>query len=317
MDLKIDQPKIRTLFMYYNIVLTGVWIMRAPQAFAMPFMVVLHAGLAYLFLEWPRMGIGAPRPWRILSRFFPFLVWALAWSEIGWMYDLARPVVHDGTIRSLDLALVGFHLNENLALLAPWSFVREVMGLSYLSYYLLVLGPPVVLAFKGRSRELEDYTFGLISTYLVCFVIYLVVPVLGPRDLALAAGHTAQQVGGLFGPLIDAIFAAGDSLGTAFPSSHCAGSVAAALLVRRHFGRITGLLCFLWAGFIVVSTVYTNNHYAVDAAAGVLVAVMTSKLISLYGARSIRKTVPPAYSLSENGMGLSGRRDSERKGGLS
>ena len=78
---------------------------------------------------------------------------------------------------------------------------------------------------------------------------------------------------------MQAFFAAGDSLGTAFPSSHCAASVAAALLVRRHFGNRAGVVAGVWAGMIVMSTIYTNNHYGIDALAGVLLALTTVGLV--------------------------------------
>jgi membrane-associated phospholipid phosphatase len=284
MDLKNETPGVESLFMIYNVILAGVWVMRAAQESVTPFMVFLHVGLACLFMEVGRPKSNAPVFSRILRGFYPFVIWTLAWTEIGWLYNLTQPVVYDGAVRAADLAMFGTHLNESLADLAPWSPMRNMMGFTYLSYYLLILVPPAVLALRKRGRELEYHTLGLMFTYLACFVIYLVMPVLGPRDLAQAAGNIAPGVGGFFGPVIDAFFAAGDSLGTAFPSSHCAGSVAAAYLVRRHFGKYVGWCAVCWAGLIVVSTVYTNNHYLADSVAGVALALITQNMLSIYAA---------------------------------
>jgi len=317
MDIKNNKPGIEILFMAYNVILAGVWVLRAGQESVTPIMVLLHVGLAFLLLELPRVGSETRLSVRILARIYPFLMWTLAWSEIGWLYGLTLPVVHDGSIMALDLALMGFHLNEELSSSFSWAWLRNIMGFSYLSYYLLILGPPVALALRRRERELEYHTFGLLATYLVCFVIYLVLPVLGPRDLAHSTGDLAQGVGGLFGPVINAFFEAGDSLGTAFPSSHCAGSVAAAILVRRHFNRTMGLIATIWAGFIVVSTVYTNNHYAIDAVAGVATAVMTQKLVSLYMSRPSRKAIPVILGVTRTGLNLSNHQQPGRKGELS
>ncbi len=292
MDINNNKPGIELVFMAYNVILAGVWVLRAGQESVTPLMVFLHVGLAFLFLELPRVGSETRLPLRILGRSYPFLMWTLAWSEIGWLYNLTLPIVHDGSIKAADLVILGFHLNEEMSSFLSWTWLRNIMGLSYLSYYLLILGPPAALALRRRDRELEYHTFGLLTTYMVCFVIYLVLPVLGPRDLAHSAGGVAPGVGGLFGPVINAFFEAGDSLGTAFPSSHCAGSVAAALLVRRHFSGTTGLVASVWAGFIVVSTVYTNNHYAIDAVAGVAIAVLVQKLVSMYMSRPLGKTGP-------------------------
>ncbi len=313
MDLKNEKPGIEILLMAYNVILAGVWVLRAGQEAVTPLMVFLHIGLAFLLLELPRVGPDTRLPWRILGRIYPYLLWTLAWSEIGWLYNLTLPVVHDASIKAADLAILGFHLNEEMSTFLSWTWLRNIMGLSYLSYYLLILGPPVALALRRRERNLEYHTFGLLATYLVCFVIYLVLPVLGPRDLAHATGEVARGVGGLFGPVINAFFEAGDSLGTAFPSSHCAGSVAAALLVRRHFSRTTGLIVSIWAGFIVVSTVYTNNHYAIDAVAGVAIAVLVQKFVSLYMSGPIRRTVPVPMDVVGTGL----IHESGRKGELS
>jgi membrane-associated phospholipid phosphatase len=317
MDIRNNKPGIEIVFMAYNVILAGVWVLRAGQESVTPLMVFLHVGLAFLLLEMPRVGSETRFSLRILARFYPYLMWTLAWSEIGWLYNLTLPLVHDGSIKAADLAILGFHLNEEMSSFLSWTWLRNIMGLSYLSYYLLILGPPVALALRRRERELEYHTFGLLSTYLVCFVIYLVLPVLGPRDLAQSTGEVATGVGGLFGAVINAFFDAGDSLGTAFPSSHCAGSVAAALLIRRHFSRTTGLIASIWAGFIVVSTVYTNNHYAIDAVAGVAIAILVQILVSLYMSRPSSIPAPVTLRVVGTGLNLPGQNGPGRKGELS
>ena len=316
MDLKNEKPAVEILFMAYNVVLGGIWVLRAAEQSVTPLMVFLHVVLAFLFMEMPRLRTDTGVLWKILRRLYPFVLWSLAWSEIGWLYNLTSPMVFDPAVKALDLALFGIHLNQVLAGVLDWQLLRNVMGFSYLSYYLLILGPPLLLGLKGRLRDLEFHTFGLLSTYVVCFLIYLVMPVLGPRDLALAAGETAVGVGGLFGPLINAFFEAGDSLGTAFPSSHCAGSVASALLVRRHFGR-AGRLALVWAGFIVVSTVYTNNHYAIDAVAGVATAMLTVKLAAALSSGHPVKPSRKILGMGAGSLNLPGRQESGTKGGLS
>jgi membrane-associated phospholipid phosphatase len=317
MDLKREFTQVDLLFMAYNFLLAGVWLLRAGTEPVMPLMVCLHALVTALLVVKPRTDEGSRWPRRILEHLSPYLMWVLAWSEIGWLYRLTQPVVHDGGILALDRALFGFHLNQELSTLLPWEWLASVMGFSYLSYYLLILGPPVVLAFLRRERELSRHTLGLMSTYLACFLVYLLMPVLGPREVTAAAGEVAIVAGGAFETAINTFFAAGDSPGTAFPSSHCAASVAAALLVGRHFGRIAGRLALAWAGFIVISTIYTNNHYAVDAVAGVGLAVLVQTLVipGTHGSREKMDTEAPG--LEGSGINRSCRREKKWKGGWS
>ena len=74
------------------------------------------------------------------------------------------------------------------------------------------------------------------------------------------------------GALEDALRDRGDSPGTAFPSSHVAGVFAAALIARRWTPRALGYLWIIAACGVALSTIYTQNHYAVDVVYGMAVA---------------------------------------------
>lgn len=315
MDLKNEKPAVEILFTIYNLALAGVWALRAAPESVTPAMVFLHVTLAFLFMEMPRVPADAGRFRKVLHGVYPFVLWSLAWSEIGWLYDLTTPVIHDPAVQAAELALFGIHLNHVMPGLLDWGWLRELMGLSYLSYYLLILGPPLVLGLKGRREDLESHTLGLMTTYLTCFLIYLAMPVLGPRELALAAGETAAGVGGIFGAVMDTLFEAGDSPGTAFPSSHCAGSVASALLVRRHFHQ-AGWAALVWAGLIVMSTVYTNNHYAIDAVAGIGTAILALKLAAFLRSGHTERSPRKVLGVGGTSRDFADRHGAGSKGGL-
>ena len=71
--------------------------------------------------------------------------------------------------------------------------------------------------------------------------------------------------------LVRGLINRGDSWGSAFPSSHVAASMAAALLALRHW-RPLGLVLLPFAMCIVVGVVYFQVHYAIDALAGLAIA---------------------------------------------
>ncbi len=277
MDLRqCNWRGLSLLFAAYNIVAGAIWILRA--GFTSPALIALglHLVLAGLLVTAARsLTSDRPVPHLSLALLVPWILWLLSWGEIGWLYETASPVYHDPAVMRWDLAVFGTHWNDSLSSLLPGRFWWESLTGVYLSYYLLILGPPLVLVLLRRWDTLFNHTFGLMLTYLGCFTIYLILPVQGPRDVALAAGGlSAAEFQGFFPPLMDAIFRSGDSLGTAFPSSHCAGATAAALLCRRHFSGRTGLACGVWATLIVISTIHTNNHYAIDALAGIGLATL-------------------------------------------
>jgi len=277
MDLKYANWRgLSYLFAAYSLIAGAYWLLRAGPTMTAGGAFGLHLAIAGGL-------IAAARNWKPKNRLAekvivlltPWVLWLLAWSEIGWLFEFAAPEYFDPAAARLDRALFGVHWNELLPALWSGRLWREFMTGIYLSYYLLILGPPLILIWRRRHTCFLNYTSGLMFTYLGCFTIYLMFPVQGPRDMALASGTiSAVDFVGFFPRIMDFVFRTGDSLGTAFPSSHCAGATAAALLCRRHFRGRAGLLCAAWAVLIIISTVHTNNHYAIDAVAGVGLAIL-------------------------------------------
>jgi membrane-associated phospholipid phosphatase len=208
--------------------------------------------------------------WRL---FLPYVLWVICWLEVGWLRGLASPTVHDAGIVAIDRAVFGAHWHDRLGELWPGAGVAEAMQAIYLSYYALVLGPPLVLALRGRHGDCARYTGAVMATYLVCFLVYTVHPVLGPRIMA-ATTPGAGPDSGLVAGFAEGLRRAGDVPGTAFPSSHCAGALAAALAAGEFLSRRRRIALLVWAALISISTVHTGNHYALDAAAGLLLAVV-------------------------------------------
>lgn len=275
MDLKPVIPRNLGLgLIAYGGVAAVVWGVRAgmsaPALWAIWLHVLVAGGLAVATFGWGQGRQTAAGPvvaWWAAP--IPWILWLLSWSEIGWLYTVAPPGYHDALVGRLDLAVFGAHLHITLParLAGPWW--GEGLTAVYLSYYGLVLGPPLVHALRGRAAAFWRHSAGLILTYLGAFTIYLLWPVNGPRDVDPASGLAgAREAGGILTAAMEALFRAGDSQGTAFPSSHCAGAVAAALLCRGCFGRRTERLITIWALLIVVSTIHTQNHYAIDSLAG-------------------------------------------------
>lgn len=211
----------------------------------------------------PATGGGA---WRLL---LPWLLWLGAWCELGWLYEAAGRAPLDVLAAAADGAVFGLHWHERLPEVLAGPLADNVMQFAYLSYYGLVLGPALLMAVRGRRADCARYTHIVTATYLLCFTLYLLVPVQGPRAML---GDAAVPEEGALAGFADLLRRTGDSDGTAFPSSHCAGAVAAALAAGAHLSRRGRLALAAWAALIVVSTVYTANHYAIDSAAGVLAA---------------------------------------------
>jgi len=132
--------------------------------------------------------------------------------------------------------------------------------------------PPAEGWVVAGRRGGKSLIAALVATYLACFTIYTILPVLGPRIVA-AATEGGSGGGGLVAGLAEGLRQAGDVPGTAFPSSHCAGALAAALAAGEFVSRRLRAVLVAWAVLVSVSTVYTGNHYALDAVAGVILTL--------------------------------------------
>jgi len=186
---------------------------------------------------------------------------------------------HDAPIAAWDLAIFGGPWHARLSEVLGGAAVGQAMQFFYLSYYGIVIGPLVVFVLQGRIAATERYTLNVMAAYLACFVVYLVFPVVGPRALAAAAAGPPAVPDGLAG-FAETLRRLGDSHGTAFPSSHCAAALAAALAATFRSSRWARTGMVVWALLIAVATVYTGNHYTLDSAAGVVLALAVRRALA-------------------------------------
>jgi membrane-associated phospholipid phosphatase len=153
-----------------------------------------------------------------------------------------------------------------------WPSWMLVYGSLYMSGFLLPL-----LVVRGRAlirQSLKAYLFVMIVSY----AIFLAYPTVAPRDEAVVVHDLATWSLRLFYDL--------DQPYGCFPSLHVAYSfVAAFACLRMHRG--VGLAACGWAVLIGVSTVYTKQHYVVDALAGAAIGVAAYLLFLRAGPRLV------------------------------
>jgi membrane-associated phospholipid phosphatase len=143
------------------------------------------------------------------------------------------------------------------------------MYAAYCSYYILLIGLPLWYWLSRRREALADIAFRILLVYAACAVCYLIFPVIGPAPLPPVVDAIRH---GAFFEISAAVQRAGDSLGTSLPSTHAAGSMTLALAAWRWLPRRVAVAAAGLAVAIAFATVHTQNHYAIDAAAGVLLA---------------------------------------------
>ncbi len=124
---------------------------------------------------------------------------------------------------------------------------------------------------------------------------FLFFPVAGPRYAFSLTSNAATQVWPA--RIAQRVLDAGDSWGAAFPSSHVAGAAVATLCALR-FWRPLGWVLLPWMVGLVFAVVYGQFHYAIDAIAGLVVAVVVVTSLNAGVARARARTPAPSPSPS-------------------
>lgn len=177
---------------------------------------------------------------------------------------------HDSAIQRLEQAVFGASPAAVWAGQAPWPGLSELLHLAYLSYYLIIYLPPLVAYLRHHDEAFDRTVAALAAVFSVCFVIFAVYPVVGPRYLWPAPQGIPD---GPIRRLVLGILGAASAKGSAFPSSHVAVSVVQTAIALRWQRRVgAGLL--VATVLLAVATVYGGFHYAVDAIAGVMVGLV-------------------------------------------
>jgi membrane-associated phospholipid phosphatase len=205
-----------------------------------------------------------------LADWLPLLLVPFLYGELA--YVIGDATLRDPIVQQWEAALFGGQPARALAGSLANVVLSELLHVGYLLYYPIVYVPPLVLYLTGRRPQFERMTYAVMLTYTICFLIFAMFPVEGPR---YAWGPPPSVPTGPMRSLTVAILEQGSSRGTAFPSSHAAVAAAQAVLtLRSHLGL--GIVVTATSVLLMIGAVYGGFHYAVDVLAGAFVGIVVA-----------------------------------------
>ena len=178
----------------------------------------------------------------------------------------------------------------------PSPVFSELMDLGYASYYPMIAAV-ALFYFLCRYREFERCAFIIMAGFFLYYVIFILVPVVGPTFYYRAVGvediargvfpnlhgyfnlhqeclPSPGYVDGIFYQLVEDAKEAGERPTAAFPSSHV-GVSTILMWLAWHARNRRLLLCMLpFYVLLCLATVYIQAHYAIDAIAGLLTGTL-------------------------------------------
>lgn len=299
--LKIENKPRRGL-------MAAEWVMMAYTAFTLLLVLFTYTKLANPeAMIWGRakavcLTLGLWMVYRLVPcRLTKFMRVVLQLILLAWWYpdtyELNRIFPNlDHVFATMEQDLFGFQPALVFAARWPSPVVSELMDMGYASYYPMIVAV-VFYYFVYRYREFERCAFIILAAFFAYYVVFDLVPVVGPTFYYKAVGLEEIAKGvfpnvhdyfnthqaclpspgyepGFFYGLVEDAKAAGERPTAAFPSSHVGISTVCLLLAWRSGSRrlLLGMLPFY--AFLCLATVYIQAHYAVDAIAGLLTGVL-------------------------------------------
>ena len=172
------------------------------------------------------------------------------------------------TVQGWELGLFGGS-SPAQTLARPPLLLSELLHLSYLSYYFIIYLPPILLWARKREQAFWHTTAALMAVFAICYLIFTVFPVQGPRYV------WAPPLNVPSGPVRAfalSLLQAGSSRGTAFPSSHVAVAFTQTV-VALYWQRTVGIACLVLSVLLGIGAVWGGFHYGVDVLAGAVLGL--------------------------------------------
>lgn len=233
---------------------------------AVPVFLLLHVGL--LGVMWYAMLRGAGG-WTLAAEFLPLAAIPFLYAELPYLMAAFGGGFHDAIVQRWELATWGRMPARTLAGAMPTAWVSEPLHAAYFSYYAIIYAPLAYLLAAGRRDAFRESAAAVMATFAICFAVFVVFPVQGPRYLWPAPDGVPA---GPMRTIVLAVLERGSSRGAAFPSSHMAVAVVQALMAYRW--RVPGAwLIALATALLGVGAVYGGFHYGIDMIAGAVLGV--------------------------------------------
>ena len=239
-----------SLFLDWNFILT-----RIIFVFAFIFSLVIKNKISNNFFQ-------------LLQNILVFALMTFLYKETAMLNTLIFPKI-DEFLSNLDQNIFKFQPSIEFSKHFNSLFFSELFYFGCFCYYLL---PLVVfgILYKFSPQKIEEFGFILISSFLLYYFIFIIIPAEGPQFYFTFPDNYIEAQG-IFGNAIKLIQKNGEAPTAAFPSSHVGISWIVIFWLYQNFRKsVKYFLPFVI--LLMFSTVYIKAHYFVDVVAGFLTA---------------------------------------------
>jgi hypothetical protein len=262
---------------------TGLWIA----------LTLSHLALIAAALWFADRPLHFPSFAGIIRDIYPMLAIVFLYWELRYLALLFSSGYNDPLILRLEELLFGEQVAMTFSAWLPFIWLSEAMHFFYGLYWVLLPLALGLLYVRRRPEGARELVYVALVIFFGCYLVFLFFPVQGPHYEFPVIGPPLAD-----GPMyrfVHWVLEDGGSKGAAFPSSHVAVAVGILLVTWRHDRAVWWVMLPFVVG-LTIGTVYGRFHYGIDAASGIVAAVV------LYGvAQYLRRWLKGGREAAEAG----------------
>ncbi len=262
-------PEFWWAVLLYFLAVEILMVAASPSMAIRPDIIVtrLVFGAVFILLYVLRKGLQY-RNFILISTIAVYALLTLLYKETGTLNSMFFSKL-DPHLAHIDQLIFGFQPSVVFSEKFQSMPFSELMFFGYFFYYLMPL-VIMLLLYRYDLRELKSFGFMLISSFLLYYFIFILLPAEGPQFYFPFPENTVQAQG-FFGWAIKRIQHNGEAPTAAFPSSHVGISIM--VLIWLWMNKRNWVKYFLpFTLILIFSTVYLKAHYFIDVVAGIFSA---------------------------------------------
>ena len=230
--------------------------------------IILILGLTYLHGKFPKSKLVF-----FLRLSYPLVLYGYFFESVSHLNLLIFHDYIDGFFQKIDFSIFGYQPTLYWGTHFDTFFLQELFHFSYFSYYLMFLILTITLFVKRKYEDLGKFIFTLSFVFYICFLTYVILPVIGGRFYPEAMELTKTLRYGIFTKIMAEIYIHSPHLGGAFPSSHVAIALVLMLSALKYEKKL-GFVFIPITLLLSIATVYCHYHYFTDVLGGILYVII-------------------------------------------
>ncbi len=207
-----------------------------------------------------------------------------------------NPNDYDAYLANLDFKLLGTHPTVAIEkIISP--LLTEIMYILYFFYFFMPFTIIIYFLKKKYYQKLDKTVLFLLLTFYGSYLLYYLVPALGPRHYEPIVDMQSVPLNGLL--FTDFIRNTVDTFEhnkfDAFPSLHAAISLSVLIVIAKYKKSWLYVFIPIVTG-IFVSLIYCRYHYFIDIIGGVLWTLISYLIVELFYNKLYSKYFSPYYT---------------------